>query len=347
MALAVVVVGGVVAGVAVGLGRSDNGKDNSGSGLPPNTATVTKQTLLDTTTEAGELGYGITTAVGARREGTITALPAVGDTIARGERLYAIDGVPVVLLYGSIPAYRALKTGDEGADVEQLEKNLAALGYVGFDGDEGFTANTANAVKRWQKALGVEQTGTIELGSVAFAPTKIRVAALSAGKGDVATPGLQVLSYSGNDKAVSLELEPEALNLVKKGTKVTVSLPNGTSLGGVVEGVSTRVKPGQGEEADTTTVEVQVALKGEQAQKAAEPYALAAVNVVFTTDKREDVLAVPVAALVALQEGGFGVEVVKDGTSSYVAVKTGLFADGKVEVSGEGIAEATKVGMPK
>lgn len=34
------------------------------------------------------------------------------------------------------------------------------------------------------------------------------------------------------------------------------------------------------------------------------------------------------------------------GTSSYVPVRTGLFADGLVEVSGDGIAEGTVVGMP-
>jgi hypothetical protein len=40
------------------------------------------------------------------------------------------------------------------------------------------------------------------------------------------------------------------------------------------------------------------------------------------------------------------VEVVDGDTSHYVAVKTGLFADGRVEVTGTGIAEGTTVGMP-
>ena len=51
--------------------------------------------------------------------------------------------------------------------------------------------------------------------------------------------------------------------------------------------------------------------------------------------ERKDVLTVPVAALVVLREGGYGVEVVDGGTSRYVAVKTGLFADGRVEVTGD------------
>jgi len=59
------------------------------------------------------------------------------------------------------------------------------------------------------------------------------------------------------------------------------------------------------------------------------------------------VLAVPVAALLALPEGGFGVEIVEGNTTRIVAVKTGMFAAGRVEVSGEGIAEGMKVGVPK
>ncbi|MBL8596355.1 MAG: hypothetical protein JNL14_01305, partial [Devosia sp.] len=62
---------------------------------------------------------------------------------------------------------------------------------------------------------------------------------------------------------------------------------------------------------------------------------------------REDVLSVPVAALLARPEGGFAVEAVDDGQSLLVAVTTGLFAAGRVEVSGEGIAEGMLVGVPR
>ena len=87
--------------------------------------------------------------------------------------------------------------------------------------------------------------------------------------------------------------------------------------------------------------------RGIEGKIAAARYALAAVDVTFTAGARKEVLTVPVTALVALSEGGFGVEVVKGSTSSYVPVKTGLFADGRVEVSGAGVAEGTVVGVPK
>jgi hypothetical protein len=55
---------------------------------------------------------------------------------------------------------------------------------------------------------------------------------------------------------------------------------------------------------------------------------------------------VPVTALLALAEGGYGLEVVaEDGTTSTVPVDTGLFAEGKVEVSSPEIEEGTVVGV--
>jgi hypothetical protein len=53
-----------------------------------------------------------------------------------------------------------------------------------------------------------------------------------------------------------------------------------------------------------------------------------------------------VAALLALAEGGYGVEIVSGSTSRIVAVETGLFADGRVEVAGADLTEGMTVGMP-
>jgi multidrug efflux pump subunit AcrA (membrane-fusion protein) len=72
----------------------------------------------------------------------------------------------------------------------------------------------------------------------------------------------------------------------------------------------------------------------------------AAVPVAFTAGRRPHVLAVPVAALLALAEGGYGVQVVDGTTTRTVAVKTGLFADGKVEITGDGLHAGMKVAMP-
>ncbi|MEU1665736.1 peptidoglycan-binding protein [Streptomyces sparsogenes] len=347
LALLVLAAGGAATAATLGLGGHGSG-DKAASDLPPSTAEVTRRTLQDTQSVDGQLGFGPTSTLSARRPGTVTEAPETGDRITRGKALYEEDGRPVTLMYGSTPAYRPLKTGTEGADVRQLEKNLSALGYTGFTVDDAYTAATAEAVRAWQEDRGLAETGAVELGSVVFAPGAVRVDSVAARKGDTVGPGGKVLSYTGTEQAVTAELDPADQRLAKEGEDVEVVLPGDRSVKGTIKNVSTVIEPGngQGEEAKTK-VEVVVGFKDRTGRKAAEGYALAAVHVDFTSETRKDVLTVPVGALLALAEGGFGVEVVHGSTSEYVPVTTGLFADGRVEISGKGISEGTKVGVPK
>jgi hypothetical protein len=72
----------------------------------------------------------------------------------------------------------------------------------------------------------------------------------------------------------------------------------------------------------------------------------APVNVNITSQTVPDVLAVPVNALLALQEGGYGVEVVAGKTSHLAGVTTGMYSDTLVQVSGSGITAGTVVEVP-
>ena len=48
--------------------------------------------------------------------GTLTLLPQPGQVISQGQVLYRIgNGSPVVLLYGSVPDWRAMSEGTTGA----------------------------------------------------------------------------------------------------------------------------------------------------------------------------------------------------------------------------------------
>ena len=62
------------------------------------------------------------------------------------------------------------------------------------------------------------------------------------------------------------------------------------------------------------------------------------MQVSLTTQRIDDVLAVPVTALLALAGGGYGVEVIDhSGHTRLIGVTTGAFAGGRVQVSGTGI----------
>ncbi|MBG0819439.1 peptidoglycan-binding protein [Planomonospora sp. ID91781] len=344
LAVAALTGAAAVAVSATGVLGGGAGEDRAAAPAPPATARVTRETLHDTHEADGELGHGPAATVVSRRPGTITWLPESGARITRGRPLYRADDDPVVLMYGSTPAYRDLRIGSEGRDVEALERNLEELGYDGFTVDGEYTYATAAAVREWQEDRGLAETGVVELGRVVFADGPVRVESLETETGRPTAPGQAVLTRTGTAKVVTVRLDPGDQRMAKEGTKVSVTLPDGKRAGGRVTGVSTVVEPGDGQGAEPRTrLEVLVSL----GRKAAPGLDRAAVDVAFTASRREDVLTVPVAALVALREGGFGVEVVEGSKTRYAAVETGLFAGGRVEVSGGGITEGTIVGMPR
>lgn len=111
------------------------------------TATVERGTLTATEIFDGTLDHGTPFTVTGSAEGTITRLVGQGRTVERGAELYRVDERPVALLYGAVPMFRGLGPGDSGADVGQLEANLAELGYGGFTVDDQYTSSTAAAVR--------------------------------------------------------------------------------------------------------------------------------------------------------------------------------------------------------
>jgi membrane fusion protein, multidrug efflux system len=143
------------------------------------TTAVTRRTLTESSTVDGTLGYGSTLELYDRLSGTFTWLPAVGSVVGRDGTLFRVDNLPVVLMYGAVPAYRALKAGlGEGPDVTELNENLIDLGfdpYGEITNVDEFSEATAEAVRRWQKAEGLSQTGEVELGRIVFAAGARRI----------------------------------------------------------------------------------------------------------------------------------------------------------------------------
>jgi membrane fusion protein, multidrug efflux system len=357
------VVGGAVAGLLLTRGSAAGGSAAS-PGLPPATATVTRTTLVETKTEPGTLDYGEPVPVRAAQPGILTWIAPVGSIVKRSKPLFRVDELPVVALYGSLPLYRPLGIGVVGRDVWQLKRNLAALGYRGFRVDETYDAATAAAVRSWQLKLGLPATGTVEPGQMVFTPGPVRIAEQTARVGDPAGGGPDegggpVLTYTGTTRLVTVELEAADGPLAVKGRPVTVTLPGGGTVKGTISQigtVATAPPAAQGTSPDQSATSEGATATAPQAsidvtvtirdQKALGPLEAAPVDVDFVSGSRADVLAVPIDALLALAKGGFGVQVVNGASSRIVPVQTGLFAAGRVEISGAGIAAGIKVGVP-
>jgi len=341
---ALAVVGGVFDG---GGGSSASGGDGSATSL----ATVQRRTLSQTTQFNGTLGYAGSYTVLGLAWGTVTWLPAAGRVVRQGQVLYRVDDVPVVLLHGATPAYRALAEGATGRDVAQLNHDLVALRYldrseVDSAWDE-FNWASENGVEKLQKHLGVDQTGALSLGEVVFLPTAARVTALRAGLGAPATG--PVLQASSTARRVSVALDPDLQAKVRAGDRVTITLPDGSTTPGRVTSVgrvATVPSSSSGGSDSGPTVPVHIRLTD---PKAAGSLDQALVEVAITDQTVHDALAVPVSALLARAGGGYSVEVVAgDGTHHLVRVRLGLFDDaaGMVQVSGRGLAVGQRVVVP-
>jgi hypothetical protein len=191
----------VLGGVAIAVLPGGGGGSASASGPGGPTVPLERRDLTSTVNVDGTLGFRGEAEMINRLQGTITWLPGVGDVIRRGDRAFSVDGKPVILMYGEVPAYRELSDGvSDGADVKQLERNLAALGFD--DGgamsvDDSFTSATAAAVSDWQDSVGLPRTGSVELGRVVFAPGPRRVESLDVALGSDAAGG------GGNGSAAS------------------------------------------------------------------------------------------------------------------------------------------------
>ena len=312
-----------------------------------------RRSLSARTSVSGTLGYvGDYTVLGTR--GTITGLPKVGQVIRQGQVLYEVDGQPVILLYGSTPAYRTLAQGAEasdvtGTDVRQLNHDLVALGYGGdVDLDptsDEFSWATKTAIKELQDDLGVEQTGKLELGRLVFLPTAARITSVLATLGGQA--GGTVLKASSTTVHVTVNLDAAQQGQVKVGDRVQITLPTGQTTPGRVTAVGKVATTPSGSGQDSKpTVQVDITPTKASATGSLDK---APVQVAITTDTVRNVLVVPVNALLALAGGGYAVEVVApDGTHRLVPVSTGLFDDtqGQVEVSGTGLAVGQRVVVP-
>jgi peptidoglycan hydrolase-like protein with peptidoglycan-binding domain len=313
---------------------------------PTATATVTRGDLNGQTKVSGTLGYAGSATVQSPLAGRITWLPPAGAVIRRGGTLLAVDNQPVQLFYGPKPAWRDLSTGvDNGPDIRQLEQNLAALGY---DPDHQMTVDdhyswaTAAAVKRWQKARGLDQTGVFTTGMPAvFLPWAVRVNTLSGSVGGRAAPGEPISTVTSSLHLVTVDLDVSQQSYVKARDRVEVVLPDGRRIKGRVSEVG-RVAQTQGDPPNqTTTIPVTVKLDNPRAGGRLDQ---APVEVYVTTQTRRGVLAVPVTALLALKEGGYAVETVDAaGQHRLVAVRLGVFSDGMVEVAGAGLRAGAKV----
>ncbi len=140
-------------------------------------------------------------AAGAAR-GTVTSVSAkAGAPLADGAVLFQIDGVDRVGFASSIPFYRPISAGTEGADVAELHRLLVLKGAVATmpANPRLATFATGQAIGDFAERIGAARTTTFDPGWVVWLPepnlvveaTTLKVGQPAAAQGSViiTTPG--------------------------------------------------------------------------------------------------------------------------------------------------------------
>lgn len=339
--IACLVVAGLAAGATFVATRHSAGREPvTPETVAVETAKLERRTLSTVTSMPGALGFGAARPLSGHTEAVVTWLPAAGATIRRGGQLFRANDQPVTLFYGGLPLFRPIATaGMKGRDVRIIVDNLRALGYrtgPQRSREEGeLTPGLVAAIKRWQKDLERPVTGTIAVGDVEVQSGAVRVESIAVQPGSPANA--QLMTVTSTRKVITVAAEPADAATVRRGGRVTVSLPDDRTVKARVLAVGRNVVssdegPAGGSPKLTVTVTVD------------DPASLAKldtaeVTVNFPGRTRKDVLTAPIEALVALSEGGYAVQ----GPNGLVAVKTGMFADGWVEITGDGLDEGIDV----
>lgn len=319
---------------------------------PANTATVERGRLSAKVALDGILTYrarpdGSPYTVIDRAGGTYTKLPAEGAKVGCGDVLYRVDDRPVLLLCGTVPAYRDLRRGDTGKDVRQLNRNLRELGYDADRDDDAFTGRTERALEKLEADKGAGVTGALDLGDAVVLPRPVRIAKVTGGLGGSARPGAPVARATSDVPEVQVNLDASQRIEIKRGDRARIVLPGLTPVAGTVHrlGRVAQVPAGKDANAGAATIPAFIRLDHPGRARGLDR---APVTVEIATRGVKGVLNVPVVALVGRSGGGFAVEVVRDGgRRELVAVKLGMFdtTSGRVQVEGD-LAEGDRVVVP-
>jgi hypothetical protein len=315
---------------------------------PTRYVSVVRATLSNATSVAGTLGYqAAPLPIVNQLQGTVTSEAAIGTELTNGSEVYAVDDQPVYLLIGNVPLWRPIVPGSDGPDVAEVKAALNQL-IPGSPLSAGATLSwsDAEALAAWQDANGYGATPySIPFGEFVVEPQATHVESLSTSVGETIAPGSQPVAVSTTQEVVTAAW-PQDLAVPTVGTKVSVEIGAVSAPGTIAQVSPTPASGGaggtqSGATADTATVTF---------TGGPSPYPEGGTaQVVVTTAEVHDVLAVPIAALLALSEGGYGLQVVGAGGHTHlIAVKVGLVDDtqGLAQVTAPGLTVGTRVVAP-
>jgi hypothetical protein len=268
-----------------------------------------------------------------------------------------VDAAEALAIENAQKAYdEALESYNNGVDAaEALAIENAQKAY-----DEALESYNNGVDKAAELQQAEEELEELQLAakSETFSPTNalasetpIIVGSYIASEGSVVAANSQMYNISSTGVEVVFQIDASDQDMVSIGDSVEVELPSEDRIKATISYIDPVVTQGQ----NGDFIEVKLDISSTEDVKV---YDQAPVDVFVTSEVSQDVLYVPVNALIALAEGGYALEIyngesevgVFEGVSgvdtTYVGVEIGVFTDGFVEVSGN-ISEGMIVVVPR
>ena len=275
----------------------------------------------------------------------VTKMPArLGGRVWPGHVIAEIDGRPIVVLRGTLPAYRDLRVGDSGPDVAQLQAALNKLGYLDNDPPGSFGLGTADALGLLYGHVGYPAptyrppatkhvklpppTPYLPMREVSYIPAaSALVVSAAARTGSQVAAGQVVLRLAVGKPDVTGVLSAQQASRTSTGVRARIALSN-TIMAGVIARISTIpafATPGAGPPEYPVVVTSDRPLPQRLIGSAVRLTLLMPVT-------GGPVLTVPVTAVFSRGPSAFVVLVAASGRRTQVPVTTGPAAGGFVAV---------------
>jgi hypothetical protein len=292
-------------------------------------------------TSASSTGASLTTVAPQPQFVSLTTTPSsttttgsTGPTGPSGAKPGSSKGKPSSSAALSLQALVALLK----AEIAELRKSVSATGSTSRTGASA-SGSTGSA---HSSGGGSASTGGGSSGSGAAASASSGAASAQA-----------ILQTTSTQEVVTVALDATKQTEAVVGAPVTVQLPDGSTVNGKITQVSPVAQSSSSSSASgtagasgsgssgtpTATIPVTITLIGRTRLSGLDQ---AAVSVNFAQQRANNVLSVPVTALIATQGGGYAVQ---EATSPrrLIPVTPGLFAAGYVQISGSGIYPGLQV----
>ncbi|MDR0432748.1 MAG: hypothetical protein LBH48_05505 [Bifidobacteriaceae bacterium] len=242
-------------------------------------------------------------------------------------------------------ALNAAKRGDMGAALREAKESLRMVRAQRKALDEpADTAAQELAVTSAREDLAAAREALAEAGLNVVGPKDILLVAGQTIRIDQVKAKLglaaegAIVSWTQTVLHGRVDLTEAQRSRVSTGSPVTVTLPSGSELEGVVGEITNATTNPETFEMIPARARIDI-----EDQAALADIGLATITVSLIEDEAEDTLVVPVTALMALAEGGYCVELA-DGR--LVPVEVGLIADTRAEVSSSELSEGQEVVVP-